>query len=217
MNIEKLIDHSSLRPDLTADDIKQICTEAIDKAFEAVCIPPYYVQTAVRLLKNSEVKVTTVVGYPYGYSAVPAKVEEIKRALDEEVDEVDALVNVAALKNGDWSHVQNEIDSMTRAVKMKGKLIKILIGIDILTKKEIQRVCEICQESEVDFLAIYTKREGEPRNIKEIKTILSPKVKLKVYQENISPQFAQRLLKEGIERIGCQNALQIIVNLREES
>ena len=143
MNIEDKIDHTFLKPTTTKKDVKKICEEAIAYNFAAVCIPPYFVRTAKFYLEESPVKIATVVGFPMGYSAIPTKVAEINRAMEEGADELDVVINVSAVKNGDWSHVRNEIDGVTIACHLKGKVIKVIIETSLLNKEEQKRVCKI--------------------------------------------------------------------------
>ena len=143
MNIASYIDHTILRPDCTIRDIEQICGEASTHSFKAVCVPPYFVPSASQLLKDVEVKIATVIGFPMGYGTVSSKVEEIKRALNDGADEVDVVINIAATKNGDWTYVRNDIDSVTRAVHLKGKAIKLILETGLLDREEIIKLCEL--------------------------------------------------------------------------
>ena len=97
MNIEDKIDHTFLKPTTTKKDVKKICEEAIAYNFAAVCIPPYFVRTAKFYLEESPVKIATVVGFPMGYSAIPTKVAEINRAMEEGADELDVVISISAV------------------------------------------------------------------------------------------------------------------------
>ncbi|MEL6636209.1 MAG: deoxyribose-phosphate aldolase, partial [Bacteroidota bacterium] len=156
MELSKYIDHTILSPGCTSEDIKRICDEAKHFGFYAICIPPYYVRLAARELEDSPVKIATVVGFPMGYAAIPAKVEEIKRAIDEGADELDIVANIAAVKNGDWAHVRNDIDGVTIAVHLKGKKVKLIVEATLLTEAEIIKICTICREVGVDFVKTST-------------------------------------------------------------
>ena len=126
MQLAEKIDHTLLKPDCTLENIKTVCEEAKTHRFFSVCVPPFYVKDAVQFLEDESVKVATVIGFPMGYATTPAKVEEIKRAIDEGADEVDAVVNICAVKSGNWNYVRNDIDSMTRIAHMRGKIIKVI-------------------------------------------------------------------------------------------
>ena len=103
MDLAKLIDHTVLLPDCSSEDIEALCEEAHKHRFAAVCVPPYFVRDVVRKLEDSPVRVATVIGFPMGYACTPAKVEEVKRAIEEGVDEVDVVINICAVKNGHWA------------------------------------------------------------------------------------------------------------------
>jgi deoxyribose-phosphate aldolase len=130
MNIAEYIDHTLLKPDANLENILQVCTEAQEFGFAAVCIPPFYVNSAFRALESGKqkVQIATVVGFPLGYSSTAAKVEEVKRALEDGADEIDAVINLCAIKSQSWAHVRNDLDSMVMATRMRGKKIKIILA-----------------------------------------------------------------------------------------
>lgn len=205
MSLANVIDHTILRPDCTHSDIEKVCKEAIKHQFKAVCIPPYYVKDAKILLENSSVKVATVIGFPSGYSSTPAKVEEIKRALDDGADEFDVVVNICAIKNGNWNFVQNDIESMTRAVHLKGKSIKIILETALLNKEEIEKACAICTNSGVNFVKTSTGFNGpgaSEETVRFLRSILPPSIKIKASGGIRSKELAHKMLEAGAERIG---------------
>ena len=104
--LAQYIDHTVLKPDNSVEEIKILCTEALEHGFYAVCVSPYYVKHAKRFLEGSNVKVSTVVGFPMGYAFTTAKVEEIKRAFIDGADEIDAVVNINAVKSEDWNYIK---------------------------------------------------------------------------------------------------------------
>ncbi|MBK6623312.1 MAG: deoxyribose-phosphate aldolase [Saprospirales bacterium] len=156
MQLAEKIDHTILKPDCTLKDIQSVCEEAISHRFYSVCVPPFYVKDAFQFLEKTNVKVTTVVGFPMGYATTPAKVEEIKRAIDDGAEEVDAVVNICAVKSGNWNYVRNDVDSMTRIAHMRGKTIKVILETGMMTQEELDRLCKVCIESEVDFVKTST-------------------------------------------------------------
>ena len=106
------IDHTTLKIDTKKTDIQKLCSEAEANSFYAVCVPPYFVRDASMLLKDSDVKIATVIGFPLGYSATPSKAAEIQKAIDDGADELDVVINVSAVKSGDWSYVLNDIKTV---------------------------------------------------------------------------------------------------------
>ena len=137
MNIAQYIDHTILKPTTTIADIEKICAEAKAYQFAAVCVPPLFVKKAKTALAGSTVKVATVIGFPFGYSAIEAKVAEIVLAIVDGADELDLVINISAIKNNDWQYLATEINTIMPLIRNKEKVIKIIIESGILTKEEI--------------------------------------------------------------------------------
>ena len=173
MNLASFIDHTLLKADCTLEEIKRVCAEAIQYQFAAVCIPPFYVNHAADLLADSTIKVATVVGFPMGYPSTPAKVEEIKKAVDDGADEVDAVINLCAVKNGNWSYIRNDIDSMIMAAHLKGKAIKIILEVVQLLKSLLNDQIKIkasggirTKTAAIQLLEAGAKRIGSSSSVK---------------------------------------------------
>ena len=215
MNVASYIDYTILKPDCTIDDIKEVCKEAMEHEVKAVCIPPFYIRDAARLLKDSPTKVVTVIGFPMGYSATPAKVEEIKRAVNDEIDEVEVVVNINAVKKGDWAHVKNDIDSTTLAAHSKGKIIKLIFETSLLTQEEIKQLCEIVEEKGVDYVRISTGMQEENESLEMIQFLrqhLSAKIKIKASVTTGSVEDIRKMIEAGADRIGCSSVIAIASN-----
>lgn len=216
MDIHKAIEHTILKPDCTLDDIRRLCEEALQYNFYGVCVPPYFVKDAARFL-NEQAKVVTVVGFPMGYSNVPAKVEEVKRALDEEADEIDAVVNICAIKSNNWNYIKNEVDSVARAVSMRGKVLKLIIETGLLTKAEMKQVIKIAEDNDVQFIKTSTGFNGDGATVEIVKFLrenLNPKVKIKASGGIKSFEMAEKLIHAGADRIGTSNGVQIVLNAK---
>src|SRR6478609_6458098 len=127
MNIAECIDHTVLKPTTTISEVEQLCTEAVEYGFAAVCIPPPFVKRAKTILAPTSVKVATVVGFPFGYAGAEAKVAETVLAIVDGADEIDIVINLIALKNGDWEYLQKEIHPVMEIVRQRKKLIKVII------------------------------------------------------------------------------------------
>ena len=216
MDIHKAIEHTTLKPDCMLDDIRRLCEEALQYNFYGVCVPPYFVKDAARFL-NEQAKVVTVVGFPMGYSNVPAKVEEVKRALDEEADEIDAVVNICAIKSNNWNYIKNEVDSVARAVSMRGKVLKLIIETGLLTKAEMKQVIKIAEDNDVQFIKTSTGFNGDGATVEIVKFLrenLNPKVKIKASGGIKSFEMAEKLIHAGADRIGTSNGVQIVLNAK---
>lgn len=210
MNLAQHIDFTLLKPDCTQEQIRDLCESAIKHQFASVCIPPYFVKQAAELLADKPVKTATVIGYPMGYSATPAKVEEIKKALDDGADEVDAVINLCAVKNGNWNYVRNDMDSMTTAVHLKGKSIKIIIETGLLTETEIRKLCEIALEIKPNFIKTSTGINGEGATVQVVQLLqqeLKGKIRIKASGGIRTPEDARRFIEAGATRIGASALL----------
>lgn len=212
MDIQRAIEHTILKPDTSQDDIRRLCEEAIQYNFYGVCVPPYFVKDASRFM-NEQAKVVTVVGFPMGYSNVASKVEEIKRALDEEADEIDAVVNISAIKSGNWNYIKNELGSLTRAVSMRGKIMKLIIESGLLNHTEIMQVIKIAEDNDIQFIKTSTGMHTEGATVEMVRFLrenLSSKVKIKASGGIKSFEMAEKLIQAGADRIGTSNGIQIV-------
>ncbi|MDX1942867.1 MAG: deoxyribose-phosphate aldolase [Saprospiraceae bacterium] len=213
MDLANFIEHTILKADCSLDEIKRICKEANQFNFPVVCVPPFFVKNAVELLMNEPTKVATVIGFPMGYSSTAAKVEEIKRAVDDGVSELDVVVNICAVKSGMWNFVRNDIDSVVTAAHLKGKTIKIILETGLLTDAEIQQLCEICLEVKPDFVKTSTGFNGEGATVmivEKLKTLLQNQIKIKASGGIRTKEDASRLLEAGAVRIGSSSSVMMM-------
>lgn len=212
MDIRKTIEHTILRPDCTTDAVRQLCEDALQHSFYGVCVPPYYVRDAVRFM-NEQAKVITVIGFPMGYSTIPSKVEEIKKALDEGADEVDAVVSIAAVKSKNWNYVKTELESMMRSVFLKGKVLKLIVETSMLTRAELEQLLPIAEQKEVHFIKTSTGFNGVGATVEDVKFLkatLTGKTKIKASGGIKTQEQAERLLNAGADRIGTSSGLQML-------
>ncbi len=210
MNISPYIDFTLLKADATPDDIRKLCELAAKYQFASVCVPPFYVKQAAEQLADTKVKIATVVGFPMGYAATPAKVEEIKKALDDGADEVDAVINLCAVKSGNWNYVRNDMDSMTTAVHLKGKVIKIIIETGLLSEAEIKKLCELALDINPNFVKTSTGFNGEgatAQGVQLLYKLLAGKIRIKASGGIRTPEDAARLIEAGAARIGTSSLL----------
>lgn len=213
MNIANYIDHSTLKADTTKSDVLQLCKEAIANEFHAVCVPPYWVREAKKQLKGTKVKIATVVGFPMGYSHTPAKIEESKRAIDEGANEVDWVINIIALKEGDWNYLKNELTSATAMVHLRGGILKVILEASLLTDDEIIAACKLCSEMSVDFVKTSTGFHGVGATVELIELLrknLPSSVKIKASGDIDSLEDAMALIKAGADRIGSSMGVKIV-------
>lgn len=200
------IEHTILKPDCSLQDVRRVCEEAAACHFAGVCIPPFFVRDAKRVLgETSKVRVSTVVGFPMGYTAIAAKSEEIKRALDEGADEIDAVVHIAAIKSQNWNHVLHDVDSIARATHMRGRICKLILECGLLTDDEIRRASAIAKEAGVHYLKTGTGFHGYPATVEMVrvlKELAGSEMKIKAAGGIRTREMAEALLQAGADRIG---------------
>ena len=154
MNYNKLIDHTILKQNATISDIEKLCKEAIEFNFMSVCVNPAYVEMCANILKNSDVKVCTVIGFPLGANSTAVKVFETHDAIKNGADEIDMVINVTMLKDKEYNYVFNEIKAIKNACE--GKLLKVILETCLLTDEEIVKACELSVEAGADFVKTST-------------------------------------------------------------
>src|SRR6476660_2833109 len=156
MNVATYIDHTVLKPTTSHEDVSKVCKEALEFKFAAVCIPPLFVKTARGLLKASEIKVATVIGFPFGYSVPSAKLAEVVQALEDEADELDIVINISFAKGGLWNELESEMKQLIAPIHENGKVVKVIIESGILTDEEIISCCRIYAKLGADFVKTST-------------------------------------------------------------
>ena len=158
MQINKYIEHTNLSNQATLKDIEKLCNEAIKYDFQAVCVYPYYVRLAKELLKDTNIEVCTVIGFPSGESTLEAKVYEAIDAVSKGADMIDMVANISAIKNKDYEYIKEEIEQIRDAID--GKVLKVIIETNLLTDKEIIKMTKICNECYVNYIKTCTGFTG---------------------------------------------------------
>ncbi|HEY5406040.1 MAG TPA: deoxyribose-phosphate aldolase [Ginsengibacter sp.] len=213
MNINSYIDHTILKPTTILAEVEKVCSEAKQYQFAAACVPPLFVEKTKKMLTGSQVKVATVIGFPFGYCAIEAKVAEIVLAMVDGADELDMVVNISAIKNNDWNFIANEINIILPIVKSKNKIIKVIIESGILTDGEIIKCCDIYGMAGVDYVKTstgYAERGASIDTVKLIRAHLADAVKIKASGGIKSYAFAKELIDAGADRLGCSSSVQIV-------
>ena len=213
MQVNKYIDHTILKPTTTVSDIEKLCDEAKTYQFAAVCVPPPFIKKSKELLDGSDVKVATVIGFPFGYSAVEAKLAEVLLAIVDGVDELDIVINLIALKNNDWLYLANEINHLFPVIKEKGKTIKIIIESGVLTDDEIIKCCDLYGAAGIDYLKTstgYAEKGASVHAVKLFRKHLPEVVQIKASGGIRDYQFAKELIDAGATRLGCSAGVAIV-------
>lgn len=220
MNIAAYIDHTVLKPTTTIADVQNLCAQAMEYGFAAVCVPPLFVKKAKELTIGSAVKVATVIGFPFGYSAIEAKAAEIVLAILDGADELDMVINISAIKNNDWQFLANEINTLIPIIRSKGKIIKIIIESGILTNKEIITCCDIYGAAGVDFMKTstgYAEKGATVEAVQLMRKHLASSIKIKASGGIKDYNFALQLINAGANRLGCSSSVQIVKEAAQQN
>jgi deoxyribose-phosphate aldolase len=222
IKIASYIDHTLLKPTATHIDINKICNEALVYGFAAVCVPPPLVKAARSLVQmgvgeevaeGRTVKVATVIGFPFGYSTTKAKLAEVAQAIADGADELDIVINLVALKEGDWAQLEEEMRVLTERAHAAGKIVKVIIESGILTDEEIIQCCSVYSRVGVDFLKTstgYAEKGATVAAVRLMREHLPPRVKIKASGGIRDYAFAAALVEAGADRLGCSASVEIV-------
>ena len=203
----------ALQPDTLVNDIVNLCVEAALYKYAVISVPPMFVAIAKKNLQNSETKVSSVIGYPYGYNAIESKLAETLLAIVDGADEINLTASTTAIKNNDWQYIANEINTINPIVKRKDKSLTVTLETILLTREEIIRACDVYGASGIDFLQGGTGIIGSERNdnISLIRTHLADSVKIIATDNNPSYKLTKEYINEGADRIGIRDGLNLIL------
>lgn len=213
MNIAPYIDHTILKPTTVADDVRKVCSEAMQYKFAAVCVPPSFVKAARDFLKGSDVKLATVIGFPFGYSTTTAKFAEVIQALEHGADELDIVINISLLKSGMWSELEAEMKQLVAPVHQNGKVLKVIIESGVLTDEEIVRCCQIYAKLGADFVKTstgYAETGATLAAVQLMRRHLPSHIRIKASGGIKSYEAAKMYIEAGADRIGCSAGVAII-------
>ena len=198
-------------PLTTVDDIQQLCHLAIANNFAAISIPPLFVKKAKEFLAGTNVKVATVVGYPYGYNAIEAKLAEILLAIVDGVDELEMMINITALKNNDWQYLAQEINTITKVTKAQHKPLKVCLEAALLTREEIKKCCDIYGVAGVDAVITSTgfTDHAIAEDVSYIRECLADSIPIHAFCDGTYKQ-AKEFVEDGATRIITKNVAMLL-------
>jgi deoxyribose-phosphate aldolase len=218
--LAKMIDHSILRPDATENDVLRYCDEAIECHFASVIVLPYWCQVAARRLRRSDVKVGTVISYPLGAVPTQVKVYEARQAMNMGATELDIVINLSAMKSGDYSTVQRDLEEVVTVSNLSGLtddgddiLTKIIIEVGLTTREEQIRVCRIAKAVRADFIKTCTglgPRGVTVQDIKHIRQAVGREMGVKASGGIRTIEQATALINAGANRIGTSTGVSIV-------
>ncbi|MFD2516264.1 deoxyribose-phosphate aldolase [Pontibacter locisalis] len=214
--LASFIDHTQLRPEATEEQVLQLCDEARNYGFAAVCIPPCYVQAAKeRLGPGSLVKLATVVGFPLGYQHSKVKFLETHQAIADGADEIDVVMNISAFKSGKYEDVENELGDLAKFCHLKEAALKVIIETALLTEQEIKKACELCVNAGVDYVKTSTGFASGGATVGDVRLmrrILPGTIKIKAAGGVRTIEDAEALIKAGADRLGCSASIKLVTH-----
>lgn len=204
------VDHTLLKAFATWDDIQKLCEEAMEYHTASVCVPPSYIKR-IHDTYGEKINICTVVGFPLGYSTTKAKVAETVQAIEDGASEVDMVINIADVKNGDFDKVTEEIRSLKQAAG--DKILKVIIEACYLTEEEKIAMCKAVTEAGADYIKTSTGFGTGGATMEDIllfKKFIGPHVKMKAAGGVKSVEDMEAFLEAGCDRIGTSSAISLI-------
>ncbi|SEA96435.1 deoxyribose-phosphate aldolase [Thalassobacillus cyri] len=211
-NLSKYIDHTQLKPETSKEKINQVCQEAKEYEFASVCVNPYWVNYCYEQLKETSVKVCTVIGFPLGANTKEIKAFETKQAIENGATEVDMVINVGALKSKDYDTVKADIEAVVREAEDKA-LVKVIIETSLLTKEEKVQACELAVKAGADYVKTSTGFSGGGASVEDIKLMratVGPELGVKASGGVRDFESTKAMIDAGATRIGASSGIQII-------
>ena len=212
MDISKYIDHTLLKPDASAEDIRRLCAEAREHGFMSVCVNPSRVALAKKELRGSGVRICCVIGFPLGASLSTVKAYEARSAVVDGADEVDMVINIGAVKDGNWELVESDI----RAVVLASRgwaLVKVIIETCLLTDEEKVKACEAAMRAGADFVKTSTGFSTGGANVHDValmRSVVGDKLGVKASGGVRTPEDAKALIEAGASRLGTSNGIKLL-------
>ena len=217
----KYIDHSPLKMDATETEIITFCKEAIEYSFHSVVVFPYYIGIAKKIIEDSNVKVDTVAGFPFGNDLIEIKARQAGQYLEMGADEIDMVMNLSAFKSGKIDHVKRDIDAVLSKVRKKNALLKVILEVELLSDEEIVRACEIVAAVGADFVktSVGLLRGSKPAEVQTVKlmydTVASKGLKVKASGAIHTTEKFLAMIDAGASRIGTSKGIELITGLKE--
>ena len=208
--IMRHVDHTQLKAFATWEDIKKLCAEAVEYQTASVCIPPCYIQR-VKEAYGEQINICTVVGFPLGYSVTEAKIAETKKALEDGASEIDMVINISDVKNGDYAAVEKEIAALKEVVG--DKILKVIIETCYLTEEEKIAMCKAVTAAGADYIKTSTGFGTAGATISDIRLFkenIGEHVKMKAAGGVKTVEDLEAFLQEGCDRIGTSSAVKLI-------
>lgn len=211
MNYNKMIDHTVLKADTPLETVKRICDEAIEYGFASVCINPCHVAYCADYLKDSDVNVCTVIGFPLGANTSAVKAFETKDAISNGADEIDMVMNIGALKDKNYDLVRDDVKAVVEAAN--GTLVKVILETCLLTEDEIKKACELCVEVKADYVKTstgFSTRGATIEDVQIMKAAVQGKAKVKAAGGVRTHEDMVKIVEAGADRIGTSAGCSLV-------
>ena len=211
MNYNKMIDHTVLKADTPLETVKRICDEAMEYGFASVCINPCHVAYCADYLKDSNVNVCTVIGFPLGANTSAVKAFETKDAIANGADEIDMVMNIGALKDKNYDLVRDDVKAVVEAAN--GTLVKVILETCLLTEDEIKKACELCVEAKADYVKTstgFSTRGATIEDVRIMKEAVHGKAKVKAAGGVRTPEDMVKVVAAGADRIGTSAGCSLV-------
>jgi deoxyribose-phosphate aldolase len=211
--LARMIDHTQLKPIATKDDIIKLCKEAKTHHFASVCVNPHYVSLASNLLKESDVKVCTVIGFPLGATTIETKAFEATEALRNGAHELDMVINLSALKSGDHNTVLRDVSRVVDIAKKHNAITKVIIETCYLTNEEKVKACTLAKDAKADFVKTSTgfgPSGATEEDVELMRRTVGPNLGVKAAGSISNLDKAIKMIEAGATRIGASRGVTII-------
>lgn len=215
MELNRMIDHTILKADATKDDVMKIIEEAKNYHFYSVCINPTWVSMAAKELKGAPVAVCTVIGFPLGATTSEVKAFEVKNAIENGADEVDMVINIGELKDGNYDKVQKDIEAVVVAAKDQA-LVKVIIETSLLEREEKIKACELAKAAGADFVKTSTGFSTGGATVEDVKLMretVGPEMGVKASGGIHNAKEAMAMIEAGATRLGASSGVAIMNGL----
>ena len=212
MKIEKLIDHTLLKCDASSEQIKKICAEARQYGFMSVCVNPARVELVHKELEGSGVKTCCVIGFPLGATLSSVKAFEAQEAIKLGAEEVDMVINIGAVKDGNWELVESDICAVVEAASGKA-LVKVIIETCLLTDEEKIKACECAMRAKADFVKTstgFSTAGATEHDVKLMRSVVGDSMGVKASGGVRTPEDAEKFIAAGASRLGTSNGVKLL-------
>ena len=209
--MNKLIDHTLLKPDAPVNAVRKLCEEALEYKFASVCVNPYFVPLASKLLKDSDVKVCTVIGFPLGATLSQVKKFEAEEAVKSGADEIDMVINISMAKEHNYDFIENEVKLVKEGCQ--GRLLKVILETCLLTDEEIVECSKAAVRGNADYVKTSTGFSTGGATVHAVELMrkaVGPNIGVKASGGVHNKEEAEAMVKAGATRIGASAGVQIV-------